>query len=552
MLISLTLTAVLAVVLQNDGGLRDGPAVQPSSVCSLCHSNAPRASAMRDGEGRAIAPFDLWRGTMMANSARDPVWRAAVSAEVAATPSRRTEIEETCLRCHAPMARQAGLEDHGTGSLLHVLDCDSPLGELARDGVSCTVCHGITQEGLGTDASFSGNYLLDSQRRLFGPHEAPFSMPMRHHTEFTPSLGRHLQSSSLCATCHTLETDTFDAEGNAHGTRFLEQAPYLEWLNSDFSNAGDDPGPLAATCQDCHTPTADEDGRVIRTRIARNPGGRDFPPTRPREPFGRHIFVGGNTLVPQMLRDHADELEVQASSAALQATLDATREQLRELTARVSIVDVLRQDSRLTFAVHVENLTGHKLPTGHPTRRAWLRVVVRDERAGVIFASGNTDSSGRILGEDGAPRPSEFAGGPIEPHRQLINEPGQVATYQATMADSRGRPTHTLLRGATWFVDDRLLPLGWSSDHPAAQRTTPVAVDGDADFVAGSDRVRYEIAAASDGQLTIEAALLYQSLSARWAAELMRWDTPEVETFATFYLEADRMPEILATAEWRE
>jgi len=31
-----------------------------------CHSNVPLATAMRDVEGRKVAPFDLWQGTLMA------------------------------------------------------------------------------------------------------------------------------------------------------------------------------------------------------------------------------------------------------------------------------------------------------------------------------------------------------------------------------------------------------------------------------------------------------------------------------------------------------
>ena len=81
-----------------------GPGVQRSSSCARCHSNAPNAEAMRDADGVGIAPFDLWQSTMMANAARDPLWRAVVSAEVAAAPGRREEIERTCLGCHSPMA----------------------------------------------------------------------------------------------------------------------------------------------------------------------------------------------------------------------------------------------------------------------------------------------------------------------------------------------------------------------------------------------------------------------------------------------------------------
>ncbi len=506
---------------------------------------------MRDAAQRAIGPHDLWQGTLMANSARDPLWRAFVSAEIAATPSRKAEIEAKCLGCHAPMAAQVGLDDHGTGSLLHVLDCDSELGELARDGVSCTICHGMSPRGLGTEASFSGGFRLDDARRIFGPHADPFAMPMRHQTGFTPTLGPHVLQSSLCGTCHTLETEAFAPDGQRLERTLLEQAPYLEWRNSDYRDEGGDRGPLAHSCASCHLPTTGQDGEVLRTRIARNPGGRNFPPTRPRSPYGRHLFVGGNTLVLGMLRDHRDELDVRAPASAIQATLDATRDQLRQRTARIAIETVQLEAGKLAFEVVVENLAGHKLPTGHPTRRAWLQVRVRGEQDELLFASGLTDNAGRIVGSSGQPLPSELAGGPIEPHRDVVRSGEEVALYRAVMADTLGQPTHTLLRGVTWLVDDRLLPKGWNREHPEADRTAPVGTEEDGNFVPGGDRVRFEIALGDRrGPLTIEASLLYQPLGARWAAELLRWPTPEVAAFGTLYERADRTPEVLARARW--
>ena len=537
--------AALALLPQDD---TPGPGVQESSSCRRCHSNAESASAMRDPAGHGIAPYDLWSGSMMAHSARDPLWQAAVSAEIAAMPERREEIERTCLACHAPMAAQIGLADHGTGSLLHVLECDSSLGGAARDGVSCTICHGISPEGLGTEASFTAGFHLNDERRLFGPHASPFAMPMRRMTGFTPTHGTHVLDSALCGSCHTLITDTFDGAGERTGGEFLEQAPYLEWRNSAYVKEGGERGALAATCQDCHLPTATDAGEPVRTRIARNPGGRDFPPVRPRDPFGRHVLAGGNTLVLSILLEHADELGLEAARPALKRTLQATREQLAERSARVSLHDVEREGRRLAFEVEVENLTGHKLPTAHPTRRAWLRVVVRDEENALLFTSGRTDERGRIVDGRGHFLAYEIAGGPIPPHRTTIRREDEVAIYQAVVADSEGRPSHTLLRGASWLRDTRLLPKGWSADHADAGRTEPVGVEGDGDFRPGFDRVRYELDVPAGADVKIEASLLYQSLSARWAEELFRWETPQTERFRRYYENAEVEPEVMASA----
>jgi hypothetical protein len=363
-----------------------GESFATSPSCAICHSNAPRAQGMRDAEGRGIAPFDLWQSSMMANSARDPLWRAVVSAEAAATPSQRAHIEEACMRCHAPMA-SGELDLHGEAygeQELHLglLREEGKLSQLALDGVSCTVCHQIQPDALGEPESYSGGWTVKPGKTIFGPHMAPFTNPMRRFSGYTAVRGKQILDAGLCGSCHTLFTEAFDAEGKLTGKRLPEQTPFLEWRNSHFGPDG-----AARTCQSCHVPTHDVDGAETETRIARNPGGRDFP-IPPRSPFGRHVFVGANTLVPAILRDNAEELGVQASREAFDATIALAREQLQERTARLTVESAEREADALKIVLRVRNLAGHKLPTAHPTRRVWLRVQARDAAGNVLFASG--------------------------------------------------------------------------------------------------------------------------------------------------------------------
>ncbi|TWU36485.1 hypothetical protein Q31b_47660 [Novipirellula aureliae] len=101
-------------------------------------------------------------------------------------------------------------------------------------------------------------------------------------------------------------TNAVDAGGRQTAGEFHEQTPYLEWRNSVFNDEVDHPSKEAKSCQACHMPTTDVDGDPIATRIAHNPGGRDFPFLRQRTPFGRHAFLGGNTLMKRILRDNAE------------------------------------------------------------------------------------------------------------------------------------------------------------------------------------------------------------------------------------------------------
>lgn len=542
-----------------------GPGVQTAQVCTRCHSSAETATAMRDASGASVAPYDLWQSSMMANSARDPFWQAVVRAEMLATPKAAGAIAQKCISCHAPMADHVGLEDHGTGDPLHALSCDGELGDLARDGVSCTICHGIAAEGLGTPETYTAKFKLNDVRALYGPHRDPVPGPMQFHTGFTPTYGEHISSSAHCGSCHTLLTDALSPEGKVVGTDFHEQTTYLEWRNSDFSDEGPDGQPLAEppgsarSCQSCHAPTTADGGRPIRTRLARNPGGFDFPFIEPRRPFGRHLFVGGNTLILSMLRDHAEELRVTAPADAFDATLDATREQLSARTARVDIrrVEAGEDEERLALEVAVTNLSGHKLPSGHPSRRMWLEVVARTPEGEVVFASGRWNEEGLIVGADGQALPTEFADGPVESHRDVVAAADQVARFRGVMKDAKGKPTHLLLRGDGWFVDDRLLPRGWRADHPDAEHTAPVGVEGDGDFPLardavsdGRDRVTYRFPAPEGVELVVQARLVLQAVSPRYVDEALRFEAPEIERFKRMYREADRSPEILASGLW--
>ncbi|MCP3903198.1 MAG: hypothetical protein GY715_06125 [Planctomycetes bacterium] len=518
-----------------------------SPTCARCHSTADRARAMKDASGRPVAPHDLWRSAMMANSSRDPLWRAMVSAEVARHPEAKAAIEAKCLRCHSPMASIEKQHATSTLALSELYDPDARHNQLALDGVSCTMCHQIEPGGLGAAKSFSGGFDIASEARSYGPHANPVPGPMRRFSRFTPMHGTHVTTSALCATCHTLTTHALDDDGAPTDHAYLEQSPYLEWRNSVYNDEIDSPRPEAASCQGCHVPLDDVDGTRIETRIARNPRGFDFPFASPRQPFGRHVFVGGNTLIPAILRDHPTELGTTAATAAFDATIAAARSQLRHDTARLEITPLEPTEKHRRFRVTVTNLSGHKFPTGHPTRRAWIRVEVRDRDGRSIFVSGAHDGQGRIV--DGFNQlASDRVGGGFQPHHTVIDRAGQVQVYEAVMADANGDVTFSLMQATRNLKDNRLLPRGWSADHVHGAETAPVGVS-DTDFLGGRDDVVYSVpTGASAGPWTVEVTLLYQVLGARFAGELLAWDTPEMRAFRRFYEATDRTPESVARA----
>lgn len=516
-----------------------------SERCARCHSNAAGSTALRDASGRGIAPFDLWRSSMMANASRDPLFRAVMSAEIAATPNARAAIEAKCLSCHAPMAVRESAA-MGATFALEDLYASSELSGLGLDGDSCAVCHQITPTGLGEDRSFTGGFVLSEQRQIYGPHANPFTNPMVNDSGFTPVQSDHVRSAALCGTCHTLYTDALDGEGAAVGARLPEQTPYLEWRNSTFSTEVASPSAQARSCQGCHMPTDDVDGLPIQTEIARTPGGGSFGPVSARQPFARHVLVGGNTLIPAILRDQA-ELNAPAPTEAFDATIAAARAQLEQRTARLEVLSVSSETRGTVVQLEITNLTGHKLPTAFPSRRVWLHVWVEGADGTRSFEVGGFDARGRLVDAAGALLASEDANGPISAHMDEVSSTTGPLVYESVMADPAGAATFTLLRGASYAKDNRLLPAGWRTDGPHAADTAPRGVEGDASFVGGGDRVSVVLPADTQGDL--HAELLYQPVSPRWVAELARVDTAEVAVFLRFWSEAVVTPETLASTQ---
>ncbi|MHC4953199.1 MAG: multiheme c-type cytochrome [Planctomycetota bacterium] len=472
--------------------------------CALCHSASDRATANWSSTGEDISPYGLWRGTMMANAFRDPYWRAQVAREIAAVPEQAAETQALCLRCHGPMASHTARLKKEESPAVRLAGFDA----LARDGVSCTVCHQANPERIGKAESFNGRLDITLDRKIYDPYEDPAGQPMFMHSAYRATHGPHMRKSALCGSCHTLVTG-----------HFPEQTPFLEWRNSAYADK--------VSCQECHMP------EVGPTRVAHNPGGFDFL-IEPRKEVRGHTFVGANAFMLRMLRKNRETLGVTAPDAALKRIEIASRQLLGTKTARLAISEITRANEHAQFAVRIENRAGHKLPSGYPSRRVWLRVQVRQGR-NLLFDSGAFDADGRLVGDTPG-------------HHNEITKPDQVQVYELRAADKDGKHTTSLLAMSKRVVDNRLLPKGWRADGPHINVTSAIGTDGDPDFVAGSDTVHFKVPAAAPGRLAVIAWLHYQSVPPHWVSPLRRVDAAEAKRFVEMYDAADKSPETLATA----
>jgi len=500
------------VVGQDDPGNQ----FRTSDRCIACHQGVTAS------QGTDVSIGLDWAASMMANSARDPYFQAAVRREIMDYPGAAPEIEAECARCHMPMATVAAMEGGLPGEVfanLPVGHAGGPHADLAADGVSCSLCHQVLPDGLGTEESFTARFQIAPDdlpdRKVFGPFEPdPGGAGIMHSaTGFVPAHGAHVTSSGLCASCHTVITHSVRPDGR--GPSFPEQAPFLEWRASAYADGGVN----ASSCQDCHMPVVGEDVPVTRVLGQARPD------------VSRHVFRGGNFFMLAMLNRYRNELGVTALPAALELAAARTADHLRTETATIGIGDVRVESGSLEATVTVSNLAGHKFPTGYPSRRAWVRFVVWDAQGRRVFESGALNPDGSIAGDD-----NDADGSRHEPHHEVISSPEEVQVYQAVMVDGGGNVTTGLMSAETWVKDNRILPEGF--DFAGADpRVLPVGGAGsDGDFSAGSDRVRYAVAVDEQaGPFTLEAELWFQPIAHRWAEELATYDAFETERFLRYY-----------------
>ena len=121
--------------------------------------------------------------------ARSRTGRRRCGAKSSTIRRRRRQIEDECAICHMPMSRTkaragkpARRDLRAPADRARAADEDD---RLAADGVSCSVCHQIGPERLGTRDSFNGGFVLaqptpDGERRMFGPFEVDRGPPDDH------------------------------------------------------------------------------------------------------------------------------------------------------------------------------------------------------------------------------------------------------------------------------------------------------------------------------------------------------------------------------------
>jgi hypothetical protein len=498
-----------------------------SSFCGSCHGG------YLPGDEE---PYDSWAASMMAQSARDPIWRAAVAVANADAAG----AGETCIRCHAPVGWLATRSTGGDPDALHPDDLDgvnchfchrlvnpiaaagSPaqdapiLAALDADARPAGTCAGNAMQTCIADAACGvsgpcrvdagqGRFVVDPLDARRGPYDD--IGPLVHATIFSP-LHR---SADVCAPCHDVSTATYTRSGDTyvlndndtpHPTQrprdmFPEQRTFSEWRASEFAAGGvvfpdgRFGGRLTAllpntvpvsTCPDCHMPDADAPGCYVAPR---------------RPDLAAHFLAGANTWVLGAVLD-----EFGAASGLTPAAVVAAGARTEAMLRAASDLELTQHGRVLT--VRVVNQTGHKLPTGYPEgRRMWLRVR---------FFEG---SSPVPLVEDG----------PYDPATGRLDLAGTTRVYEARHEIDQATADATGLAAGTRFhlvlsnriaFDDRIPPRGFTNAAFAAIGIAPVGhVYADGQYW---DDTQYQVPPEAT---RVEVALHYQT-STREYVEFLR------------------------------
>jgi MYXO-CTERM domain-containing protein len=467
------------------------PGTQPGEVSTL---EAPtKCDNCHGGYDVAIEPAHNWRGSMMAQATRDPIfWATVALAEQDFDGSG-----DLCIRCHSPDGWLSGRSTPTDGS--HLSENDA-------FGVSCDLCHTLTNpdgmEYLGeqfapfiaysTEPHYgSGQYVVWGGSEKLGPYD---DAEARH--QFLPS--QFHRSSDLCGTCHDVSNPVVGdlahnngaqvplAAGNFGGVLGApvgEQAafknpPYAygivertysehvaSWFYerplSDFANL---PADLQAgaileassvgdyadgtvrtfSCQTCHMPPVNGPGC-----------NKQGVPIRADLPL--HDLTGGNYWMPEAIQ-YLDNLGLLVIGGGLTpeetAAMNDGATRARQNLARAASLTVEGN------SVRVVNLTGHKLISGYPEgRRMWLNVRWYDD-------------AGTLVAEDGAYGDLQVELDGVPTTVRTLLDPASTHVYEAHGAISQ-----------EWA--SQLIGLGYSPSMPVAFDSVTGTVTADLGGVAG-------------------------------------------------------------------
>jgi hypothetical protein len=433
--------------------------------CKMCHSGTKNGDA---------DPFFSWQGGMMAQAAKDPVFRATLAIAEQDVPG----VGEFCFRCHTPRGWLEGRSTPSDGSALNRED---------MYGVSCDVCHRLidpqserSRELIEHVPPGYGNAMMvaDPENIVRGPYGATKGA-MPHQMVKS----EYHASSKLCATCHNISNPLLAKDIKTqppYAFGHIERT-YSEWALSDYANRGTD-----GTCQSCHYEQVDGVGQASRFG------------SQHRDYFVKHGPVGGSTWVQDVtwLLWNGQGMDKKAFEASKKRALA-----LLQKAAKLDLTMISDQRAKL----RITNLTGHKLPSGYPEgRRMWVNIRFSDAAGTVIKEVGKYDQTEDKIFGKAVTVPTI-----LTPDETSIYEclPGISPEMAKKFNQTPGKSFHFVLNDMI-VKDNRIPPEGFKNSAFKEHLSAPVgAIYQDGQYW---DDIEFDL---PDECAKVEVQLMYQSVS---------------------------------------
>ncbi len=343
----------------------------------------PSTLADSTGCGRTGCHYDILREW-------EPSAHRYASSDAAFQAVQRIMLEDTgpestryCAGCHDPIALFSGSKNVNVEGLTSVG---------ADDGVSCIVCHSITQ----TDIRGNADYTITQPVRYVGEgHEGGLSewisdfliraYPGQHKADYTKPL---YKTAEYCAACHK---QFIDEEVNQIGWVQL-QNQYDNWRKSRWYHEGDPK--KTVTCRECHMPL------LSSTDPAAGDEG-DYNRSTSDGKHRSHRFLAANQVMPLLMKLPGAEEHVKLTEAWLRGEIEVPEIADKWTSGPVIRIDLTApeqvkpgEDVQVRVVL-TNNKTGHGFPTGPlDIIRSWVEIKVTDDRGNLVYEIGRPDEKG--------------------------------------------------------------------------------------------------------------------------------------------------------------
>ena len=116
------------------------------------------------------------------------------------------------------------------------------------------------------------------------------------------------------------------------------------------------------------------------------------------------------------------------------------------------------------------------------------------------------------------------------------------------MKDVSGEVTTFQMLAAGYLKDNRLLPDGFDKQNPPPVSSVTGEALQDSTFIGGSDSLLYQVPTnGASGPFTVQVEMLYQSVSYRWALNVLNSNSEEAQTFGRMLDKTGNIPVLIAS-----